>query len=580
MEIQEQTKKRYIADEIGNEYQKWDWPSLVKITAPTGTGKSYFVLHVLLRYAWQNGRRILYLVNRKILREQLKAELREISYSFMSYGMPIENYIDIYTYQEIESALKFGIQDPLNLQRGNSYYYVIYDECHYFYADADFNTSSIESFNYLTVCFETKATQIFMSATMEKMRGIIRERVEKTLRETTTNNGVGVMRVWRHDLRRFEYKIPINYDYIDLYYFEKFDEIPGIIADASTAKKKWLIFVDSIDRGKKLKKELLKLTKDDMQYNGSEEKLYTEEDMIFIDARYESDDESKESVEELKEKKVISKKIIITTSVMDNGISFEDKELRNIIIMADTQEEFIQMLGRKRQDGKKVKVYICSRDISYFKQRYNSVDRILKDYDVYNTYAKQVQGSFLGQERMLDDMIANYYKYKSLIKFCYAKMGQIWWNPFSIQKLTDLRTFYKAMCEEVGKDKHAFLKQQVSWLGVCEDQAKEFIRQTEDYRSEQMRKQLKERLDELLGENREIELSAKDNIEKVKKNGKLMNAFMYFIRKVEGVSDNKIKDLGQNDRPVQVEEFNSCMQEANLEYKMESEKKGVYIIRR
>lgn len=580
MEIQEQTKKRYIADEIGNEYQKWDWPSLVKITAPTGTGKSYFVLHVLLRYAWQNGRRILYLVNRKILREQLKAELREISYSFMSYGMPIENYIDIYTYQEIESALKFGIQDPLNLQRGNSYYYVIYDECHYFYADADFNTSSIESFNYLTVCFETKATQIFMSATMEKMRGIIRERVEKTLRETTTNNGVGVMRVWRHDLRRFEYKIPINYDYIDLYYFEKFDEIPGIIADASTAKKKWLIFVDSIDRGKKLKKELLKLTKDDMQYNGSEEKLYTEEDMIFIDARYESDDESKGSVEELKEKKSISKSIIITTSVMDNGISFEDKELRNIIIMADTQEEFIQMLGRKRQDGKKVKVYICSRDISYFKQRYNSVDRILKDYDVYNTYAKQVQGSFLGQERMLDDMIANDYKYKSLIKFCYAKMGQIWWNPFSIQKLTDLRTFYKTMCEEMGKDKHAFLKQQVSWLGVCEDQAKEFIRQTEDYRSEQMRKQLKERLDELLGENREIELSAKDNIEKVKKNGKLMNAFMYFIRKVEGVSDNKIKDLRQNDRPVQVEEFNSCMREANLEYEMESEKKGVYIIRR
>ena len=59
-----------------------------------------------------------------------------------------------------------------------------------------------------------------------------------------------------------------------------------------------------------------------------------------------------------------------------------------------------------------------------------------------------------------------------------------------------------------------------------------------------------------------------------------MNAFMYFIRKVEGVSDNKIKDLGQNDRPVQVEEFNSCMREANLEYEMENEKKGIYIIRR
>ncbi len=580
MEMQEQTEQRYIADEIGNEYQKWESPSLIKITAPTGTGKSYFVLHVLLRYAWQNGRRILYLVNRKILREQLKAELRDISYSCMSQKIWIEDYIDIYTYQEIESRLKFGIQDPLNLQRGNSYYYVIYDECHYFYADADFNTSSIESFRYLTDCHRM-ATQIFMSATMEKMRGIISEKIEKTPVPTTDNGGwAGAMSVRRHDLRKFEYKVPINYDYIDLYYFEKFEEVPGIIADASTVKEKWLIFVDSIDKGKKLKKELLKLTKDDLKDDGSKEELYTKEDVIFIDARYENDDESQESVDELKEKKLISKKIIITTSVMDNGISFEDKELRNIIIIADTQEEFIQMLGRKRQDGKKVKVYICSRDIVYFKQRFNSVDSVLKDYDVYSNYEKQVQFPFLWQERVLDDMITNHYKHNSIIKFCYAKMGQICWNPISIQKLTDLRTFYKTMCEELGKDKHAFLKQQVSWLGVCEDQAKEFIRQTDDHRSEQMRKQLKERLDELLGENREIELSAKDNIEKVKKNGKLMDAFMYFIKKVKGVSDNKIKDLRQNDRPVQAEEFNSCMQEANLEYKMVSEKKGVYIIRR
>ena len=168
------------------------------------------------------------------------------------------------------------------------------------------------------------ATQIFMSATMEKMRGIISEKIEKTPVPTTDNGGwAGAMSVRRHDLRKFEYKVPINYDYIDLYYFEKFEEVPGIIADASTVKEKWLIFVDSIDKGKKLKKELLKLTKDDLKDDGSKEELYTKEDVIFIDARYENDDESQESVHELKEKKLISKKIIITTSVMDNGISFE-----------------------------------------------------------------------------------------------------------------------------------------------------------------------------------------------------------------------------------------------------------------
>ncbi len=37
---------------------------------------------------------------------------------------------------------------------------------------------------------------------------------------------------------------------------------------------------------------------------------------------------------------------------MDNGISLEDEYLRNIVIMADTKETFIQMLGRKRIKNK------------------------------------------------------------------------------------------------------------------------------------------------------------------------------------------------------------------------------------
>ena len=43
---------------------------------------------------------------------------------------------------------------------------------------------------------------------------------------------------------------------------------------------------------------------------------------------------------------------MIATAVMDNGVSFHDTALRNMVIFADTKEEFIQMLGRKRTDGK------------------------------------------------------------------------------------------------------------------------------------------------------------------------------------------------------------------------------------
>lgn len=65
----------------------------------------------------------------------------------------------------------------------------------------------------------------------------------------------------------------------------------------------------------------------------------------------------------VKEKR--SKKILITTSVMDNGISLEDEYLRNIVIMADTKETFIQMLGRKRikNNNEKLNLYILKRDI-------------------------------------------------------------------------------------------------------------------------------------------------------------------------------------------------------------------------
>ncbi len=50
---------------------------------------------------------------------------------------------------------------------------------------------------------------------------------------------------------------------------------------------------------------------------------------------------------------------------MDNGISLEDEYLRNIVIMADTKETFIQMLGRKRikNNNEKLNLYILKRDI-------------------------------------------------------------------------------------------------------------------------------------------------------------------------------------------------------------------------
>lgn len=40
-------EKKYLADQIGEEYKSWKEGELIFIQAPTGTGKSYFILNVL-----------------------------------------------------------------------------------------------------------------------------------------------------------------------------------------------------------------------------------------------------------------------------------------------------------------------------------------------------------------------------------------------------------------------------------------------------------------------------------------------------------------------------------------------------
>lgn len=47
-------EKKYLADQIGEEYKSWKEGELIFIQAPTGTGKSYFILNVLLDWAVAN----------------------------------------------------------------------------------------------------------------------------------------------------------------------------------------------------------------------------------------------------------------------------------------------------------------------------------------------------------------------------------------------------------------------------------------------------------------------------------------------------------------------------------------------
>lgn len=143
-------RKRYVSDEIQMDYKEWKPGEVILITASTGRGKSYFVLHTYLKWAIENNYRILYLVNRRILQKQLKEEIKEIEiYGEFGLGsIDIDQYIYIDTYQNIENSLKnFGALEKLKWM--DKFQVVVCDECHYFYTDSNFNTGT--ELSYLAV---------------------------------------------------------------------------------------------------------------------------------------------------------------------------------------------------------------------------------------------------------------------------------------------------------------------------------------------------------------------------------------------------------------------------------------------
>lgn len=565
---------QYISEIIDDEYKEWRWGESVFITASTGTGKSHFILHTYLKWVIEQGWRVLYLVNRKILKKQLEEEAEQV---FMDMGMSIMDipqYLAFETYQNIERGLKnTGASYTISYMK--NFHCVVCDECHYFYTDSNFNTGTELSYLAVKEIFKKKI-RIYISATMDKVKQYIENDKKRDIAKKkmlSAQEAIG-------GNRPREYILPSNFEGLKVKFVKGSDDLLSVTKEnIKNTKDKWLIFIDSIEKGKNIRKELLKET------------CLEEREIIFLDTDYENDEETQRSVQQIVEDKQSEKRIVISTAVMDNGITFLDQYLTNIAIFADTKETFLQMLGRRRGNREEVNLYICKRDREHFSRRLSHIDHILRYFRKYQEEMRNLYSPYIffdgtktryhyiealcsgkefkiydidevvvARQKVLDAIIAKGTAGQYIKKFCCSANSVIMPNYFSIIHCLDLKAYYKKQVKELSLDENYFLKQQMGWLAIDENEMEEIILESEEEVHERIQRELQREIEELMKQYPQG-MSAKENKAWKIKNKELLSFFA-------NTEEDK-KSMGQNDRTLTPNKFSNCMSEAKLPYKME-----------
>ena len=549
--------QKYISEIIGSEYMNWNPGDKYMINAPTGSGKTTFIIDVLLPYAIQNNRKILYLCNRKTLRDQILSRIGDKIRLYLSQGnIKAGTYIEVRTYQEIETYCKNSNSEWLYEQL-KDVYYIICDEAHYFLSDSLFNSDTILSYRFINrlglmeddpALGHKQKIVVFISATGGRLRECLgeiernvsyehlldypyREALKKSAKERIEN-----MKVYSGEK---------DYSYINVKAFHFDSSIIPLIQQDKLGTK-WLVFINDIEKGNKLVKDLVK----------------QEIDAVFIDASYESVVEAKRVVNELSEYEFTNHRVLVTTSVLYNGISIHDTRLRNLIIYADNEEDFIQMIGRKRNDEENVNVYISAQSVEVFKRRLTYLEKIQKTIGWTMNYALSRTGMLMAETFKDPSLYAKIRRYITVISDVQGIGGYFYPNYFAIAEISNRVGYYKSLIsrfEHEGDD--AFLNLQLEWLGknknelYCIDDGSE---------KDLYRNMLAERLDKWV----DTDFSDKDNKETFLP--EVREDLRKLIKLYNPENKKRLDDsVRKNDRVLSVDTFNSLMNLFGMTYEMQ-----------
>lgn len=315
----------YLSNLLKDEFRKWG-SSKILLQAPTGMGKTTFIVQELLSYYAARGNKLLILCNRKLLRKQYWYTLVQ-KYEYYS---ELENVVEIKTYQELAENISSGLclEDILSDFQG-----VVCDEVHYFYSDSDFNGyGTYVLLNELIWATMLKQV-IFMSATLDCISNTIENMITTCAKIYPPNIAKGFDFQKATQIKKYDYSCFLNYDYVSCYCFQEMESLTDYIVKSDG---KTIVFWDDRKNIEELKEKLM------------ESKKYAKHDIVALDTQKVDAAENRNIVENLALANRLVPKVLLTTSVLDNGVSVCDKTVKNVCIITESKVSFLQMLGRVR----------------------------------------------------------------------------------------------------------------------------------------------------------------------------------------------------------------------------------------
>lgn len=431
-------QERYLDKVLCSEIDNWKPSTPVVISAQTGAGKNHFIQNTLLpKLIEENPEQndlILILSNRIALNRQTKYKFAELLVEYKHDAKYLTEIRDFYTPEGIDhiyinfdvvtvcsyhQLYKRCIRSTKSVNDPNfiasidisKFKYIVCDECHFFTSDASFNKETDKILKEI-VTQGRNAVRIYLSATPEvafeailreefaavkarldreiefitaemdeikadfrgyELMGINERTMSKTIKREVAEKSDRFYELEREKNRLTEeayfslafYYMARNYDYVEPHFYQQNEELVELIQNSAG---KWIIFTDSDGAG--IDKSL--------RENGVES--------IFLSRKgIESGGERKKEYNYIINNETIDKKVLVTTSVLDNGINITNAPLKNlerkvlnIAIDSFDRVQFIQMLGRIRSEKDvSIQLYIKKYSIERLKNLLTRDARLL-----------------------------------------------------------------------------------------------------------------------------------------------------------------------------------------------------------